>query len=150
MADLNTLDLTGRLTRDPELRTTPAGKSVCNFRVACNGMRDEDTVFIDVDVWGDSAAACAQYLRQGSRVAVSGRLGIRDWQSQDGENRRSVECNFARAYFLETKAESEQHGASAAVPPPATPTMPPPPGAPAQQAMPAQPAGAPADDDIPF
>jgi single-strand DNA-binding protein len=115
MADLNTLDLTGRLTRDPELRSTPSGQSVCNFRMAVNGVREDDTVFIDVDVWGAGAEAAATYLGKGSRVAVSGRLGVRDWTSQDGEPRRSVECNSARVYFLESKAERE-----AASPAPAT------------------------------
>lgn len=141
MADLNTLDMTGRLTRDPELRQTREGQSVCNFRVACNGVREEEVVFVDVDTWGPSAEACQQYLHKGSRVAVSGRLGVRDWIAQDGTERRAVECNSARVYFLETKAEAESHQEAAAVSTASSQS-------PEAQAPP-PPAGAP-DDDVPF
>jgi single-strand DNA-binding protein len=148
MADLNTLSLTGRLTRDPDLRSTPAGDDVCNFRIAVNGVRDDDVVFVDVDVWGRSAPACGQYLSKGSRVAVAGRLGVRDWQSNEGESRRSVECNNARVSFLETKAESQQHAQAAPVPPQQPPQMQQPP--PPQQQMQPQQQRVPDDDDIPF
>lgn len=142
MADLNSLDMTGRLTRDPELRHTPGGDTVTNFRLACNGPRgDDDAVFVDVDVWGKQAEAVAQYLRQGSRVAVSGRLGVRDWTAEDGSERRSVECNSARAYFLESKSEAAARGGAAA---------PPDEGSPATGAQPAGSAPPPDDDDIPF
>lgn len=141
MADLNTLSLTGRLTRDPEVRTVPSGDAVCSFRIASNGVKEDDTIFIDVDVWGGQAEPCGQYLRQGSRVGVSGRLSVRDWVSKDGQSSgRAVECAGARVSFLETKAEAEAHGQAPAAQPATTPQDQPPP--PEQKPL--------ADDDIPF
>lgn len=142
MADLNTLSLTGRLTRDPELRTVPSGDHVATFRIASNGVGEDDTTFVDVDVWGKQGESAAQYLRQGARVAVAGRLRIRDWVSQDGQSSgRSVECAGARVFFLETKAESEARGAGA---PAEAVTVPPEQGPPPQAPLGSD------DDDIPF
>jgi single-strand DNA-binding protein len=79
--DLNHVFVSGRLTRDPELRYTPAGKAVCDLNVAVNrfykdasGAQKEDTTFVSVVVWNKRAELCAEYLRKGSGVVVNGRL----------------------------------------------------------------------------
>jgi single-stranded DNA-binding protein len=66
---MNRLTLVGRLTRDPELRALPSGQSVCKMRLAVDGRREDDTVFIDVATFGAQAEACARYLTQGRQVS---------------------------------------------------------------------------------
>jgi single-strand DNA-binding protein len=93
--DLCRLALTCRLTRDPELRSTPSGMSVCSMRVAYttarknpDGSWSDKSNYLDVTVWGNQGERCAQYLGKGRRVAVDGRLEWREWEAQDGSGKR--------------------------------------------------------------
>jgi single-strand DNA-binding protein len=90
--------LVGNLTRDPELRQTPNGRSVCQLGVAVgssykdgNGEWVEKSSFFDVVVWGAQGENCAKYLAKGNQVAVDGRLDQRSWEAQDGTKRSKVE-----------------------------------------------------------
>jgi single-strand DNA-binding protein len=91
--------IVGNLTRDPELRFTPAGAPVTTFGVAVNRRwqnRDsqqweESTSFFNVTCWRDLAQNVSESLEKGSRVLVSGRLDQRSWETQDGERRSVVE-----------------------------------------------------------
>ncbi len=90
--------ITGNLTRDPELRTTPNGASVCSFSVAVNrvyrdsnGEQKEDVSFIDCSAWGKLAEMISQYAKKGSGVLVSGRLDQRSFEGKDGVRRSRVE-----------------------------------------------------------
>ena len=90
--------LVGNLTRDPELRQTPSGKSVCQLGVAvgssykdASGEWVEKSSFFDVVVWGAQGENCAKYLAKGNQVAVDGRLDQRSWEAQDGAKRSKVE-----------------------------------------------------------
>ena len=91
--------ITGNLTRDPELRTTPNGASVCSFSVAVNrvyrdasGEQKEDVSFIDCSAWGKLCEMINQYAKKGSGVLVSGRLDQRSWEDKtDGKKRSRVE-----------------------------------------------------------
>ncbi len=91
--------ITGNLTRDPELRTTPNGSTVCGFSVAVNrvyrdasGEQKEDVSFIDCSAWGKLGEMIAQYAKKGSGVLVSGRLDQRSWEDKnDGKKRSRVE-----------------------------------------------------------
>ena len=81
--------ITGNLTRDPELRSTPSGTSVCELRVAVNSRRKDDSGnwvdkpnYFDVTVWGAQGENCATYLSKGRPVAVDGRLDWREWEAQ--------------------------------------------------------------------
>jgi len=96
--NLNKIFLLGRLTADPQLRSTPNGKSVANFSLATNrfwvdknGQRQEDTQFHNVVVWGRQAEVANQFLKKGSLVLIEGRLQTRTWQDQQGQNRRTTE-----------------------------------------------------------
>lgn len=148
--DLNSLSLTGRLARDPELRTTREGKPVTSFRMAANGYRDK-VVWIDVTVWGRQAENVATYCGKGSRVAVKGRLEpLRTFEKQDGTTGAALEMTADDVAFLETTKGNGGNQAPAQAPatPPATPPSTPPATPPAQA-----PARAPLggqDDDIPF
>lgn len=88
--------ITGNLTRDPELRTTPNGASVCSFSVAvnrvykdANGEQREDVSYIDCSAWGKLGEMIAQYAKKGSGVLVSGRLDQRSWEDKNGGGKRS-------------------------------------------------------------
>ena len=88
--------ITGNLTRDPELRTTPNGASVCSFSVAVNrtyrdasGEQKEDVSFIDCSAWGKLGEMINQYAKKGSGVLVSGRLDQRSWEDKNSGQKRS-------------------------------------------------------------
>jgi single-strand DNA-binding protein len=98
--------LVGNLTRDPELRQTPSGKSVCQLGVAVGssykdaaGEWVEKSSFFDVVVWGAQGENCARYLAKGNQVAVDGRLDQRSWEAQDGAKRSKVEIIADQVVF---------------------------------------------------
>ena len=96
---INRVIITGNLTRDPELRTTPSGTSVCSFSVAVNrtyrdasGEQKESVSFIDCSAWGKLGEMISQYAKKGSAVLVSGRLDQRSWDDKTtGQKRSRVE-----------------------------------------------------------
>lgn len=95
---LNRAQLIGNLTRDPELRTTPNGTSVCSLGLATNrvytdaqGQKQEQTEFHNIVAWAKLAEICGQYLAKGRRVFIEGRLQTREWTGQDGVKRRTTE-----------------------------------------------------------
>jgi single-strand DNA-binding protein len=99
--------LVGNLTRDPELRQTPNGTSVCQFGVAvgrrykdASGQWTDKASFFDVVVWGAQGESCAQYLSKGRQVAVDGRLEQRSWEAQDGTKRSKVEIIGESVVFV--------------------------------------------------
>jgi single-strand DNA-binding protein len=99
MASENQVVIVGNLTDDPELRYTPAGAAVANFRVAVNRRtrdesgqwKDGETSFFRVNAWRSLAENVAESLTRGSRVVVSGRLRSRSWENPEGETRSAVE-----------------------------------------------------------
>ena len=93
-SNINRVVLTGNLTRDPELLSTPGGTSVCSLRVAVNSRRKDESGqwvdkpnYFDVTVWGAQGENCAQYLAKGRPVAVDGRLNWREWEDKQGGKR---------------------------------------------------------------
>jgi single-strand DNA-binding protein len=150
--NINRVVLTGNLTRDPELRSTPSGMSVCSLRIASNTRRKDNTSgdwidkpnYFSVTVWGAQGENCARFLSKGRPVALDGRLEWREWQGQDGAKRESIEIVADSVQFLGGRDEG-QGGGNGFTP---------------QSDVPVdnrdfQPAGAtagsaPADDDIPF
>jgi single-strand DNA-binding protein len=102
----NQVILMGNLTRDPELRNTPNGQSVCSFSLALNrsykgadGNWTEATDYVDVVAWGPLGERVAQYLTKGRPCLVNGRLQSRSWE-QDGQKRSKVEVNAQDVTFL--------------------------------------------------
>lgn len=102
----NQVILMGNLTRDPELRQTPGGQSVCSFSLALNrsykgsdGNWQEATDFIDVVAWGPLGERVSQYLTKGRPCLVNGRLQSRSWE-QDGQKRSKVEVVAQDVTFL--------------------------------------------------
>lgn len=106
---LNQVFLMGNLTRDPELRQTPTGQSVCGFSLALNrsykGSDDEwkeVTDYIDIVAWGPLGERVAQYLSKGRRCLVQGRIQSRSWE-QDGNKRSKVEVLANDVTFLDSR-----------------------------------------------
>ncbi len=99
MASENQVTIVGNLTDDPELRYTPNGAAVANFRVAVNRRtqdasgqwKDGETSFFRVNVWRTLAENVAESLTRGSRVVVVGRLRSRSWETPEGDTRSAVE-----------------------------------------------------------
>jgi single-strand DNA-binding protein len=109
--------LVGNLTRDPELRQTPNGTSVCQLGVAVNssykdasGQWVEKPNFFDVVVWGTQGENCARYLTKGRQVAVDGRLDQRSWDAQDGTKRSKVEIIAETVMFIGGQNEAREPG----------------------------------------
>ena len=104
----NKVILMGNLTRDPELRTTPNGQSVCNFGLAVNrtwrgadGQNQEAVSYIDCVAWGKPGEILSQYLQKGRPVLVSGRLEQRSWEA-DGQKRSKVEVVVEDFNFVDS------------------------------------------------
>jgi single-strand DNA-binding protein len=111
MSNINSVTLTGNLTRDPDLRELESGTKVCNLRIAVNGRRRSgdgyvDTVdYFNVAVFGAQAESCDAYLAKGRPIAVAGRL---DWREVgQGEDRREyVKVIAEQVQFLGRKPEA--------------------------------------------
>src|SRR5437763_11712035 len=107
-ANINRVVLVGNLTRDPEIRQTPSGTSVCSLRIAVNSQRRDDSGqwadkpnYFSISVFGNQAESCAQYLSKGRPVAIDGRLEWREWEAKDGGGKReSVEVVADSVQFL--------------------------------------------------
>jgi single-strand DNA-binding protein len=117
--NINRVVITGNLTRDPELRSTPGGTSVCSLRVAVNSRRKEAETgqwvdkpnYFDVTVFGAQGENCAQYLAKGRPVAVEGRLNWREWEAQDGAKRQAVDIIADAVQFLGSRDAPQTNGA---------------------------------------
>lgn len=150
---INIVAVTGNLTRDPELRSTPAGTSVCSLRIAVNGRRKDqsgqwidDPNFFDVTVWGGQGEACAQYLSKGRPLAVQGRLDWHEWKAKDGTGRQQVQIVAQSVQFLNARGDGDD-GQQQQQQQTAEPDLPP---DTSQFKEAPTSAGAAADDDIPF
>lgn len=114
----NQVILMGNLTRDPELRTTPNGQSVCSFSLALNrsykgadGNWQEATDYVDVVAWGPLGERVSQYVTKGRPVLVNGRLQSRSWE-QDGQKRSKVEVIASDVTFLGGRDGGTDEGGS--------------------------------------
>ena len=115
--NINRVVITGNLTRDPELRSTSGGTSVCSLRVAVNSRRKDDSGnwvdkpnYFDVTVWGAQGENCAQYLAKGRPVAVDGRLNWREWEDKEGGKRQSVDIIADSVQFLGSREGGQGNG----------------------------------------
>ncbi len=119
---LNKVILIGNLTRDPELRYTPAGTAVCTMGLATNrswttqtGETKEETEFHRIVAWNKLAELCAQLLTKGRKVYVEGRLSTHSWTGQDGNQRTTTEIVIEDMILLDSKKSAKEE--VVAVPP---------------------------------
>lgn len=114
---LNVVAIMGRLVADPELRTTPAGHSVCSFRIACDRSyvqqgQQRQADFIDIVAWRQQADFVSKYFRKGSVIAVDGSLQTRNYQDKNGNNRTAVEVVANNISFAGAKRQDSQSAPS--------------------------------------
>ena len=122
--NINSVVVSGNLTRDPELRQTQGGAAVLSLRLASNGRRrnsqtgqwEDEPCFLGVTVWGARAEALARILARGSRVTVQGRLRWREWPDKDGARREALEVVADNV-----ELPPRQQGANRQAPAPQTP-----------------------------
>jgi len=110
-SDLNRVILIGRLTRDPEIRYTPAGTAVASFSLAnsrtyaVTGEKKEQVSYFDCIAWSKLGEIITEYCKKGHRIAVEGRLQQSRWDDQDGKKRSKVELVIENFQFLTGKEQ---------------------------------------------
>jgi single-strand DNA-binding protein len=121
VANINRVVLVGNLTRDPELRTTQGGMSICSLGIAVNHRRKnqstgewvEEPNYFDIKVFGSQGENCARFLSKGRAVAIDGRLSWSQWEAQDGSGKRSkVEVIAETVQFIGPRDGAGENGAS--------------------------------------
>ncbi len=108
---INSVVIMGRLTFDPELRTTPSGVSVVRFQVACDrnyqkSGEERKADFIDVTAWRQTAEFISRYFRKGSMIAIEGSIQTDNYTDRDGNKRKTVQVVANNVSFCGSKAES--------------------------------------------
>ncbi len=107
----NKIILVGRLTRDPELRYTPAGSPVCDLSLAVNRRykqgdeQKEESLFIDVVAWGTLGERMASSLVKGSNILLEGRLRQRQWEDQEGKKRSKYEVVAESIQYMDKRRD---------------------------------------------
>ncbi len=110
--NFNKVILGGRLTADPELKTTPSGVSVTSFSIAVNrpyrGKNGDEPQadFINVTAWRSTAEFITRYFRKASSICVVGSIQTRSWVDQQGQKRFATEVVADEAHFVDAKSES--------------------------------------------
>ena len=109
---MNKVFLIGNLSKDPELRTTNSGTSVCTFSIAVNRRKDKDgnstADFFSIVAWRQLAELCGKYLAKGRKVSVVGELQNRSYEANDGTKRHVTEIVANEIGFLTPKGESKE------------------------------------------
>lgn len=131
--NFNKIILGGRLTADPELKTTPSGISVTTFSIAVNKRVKEgeeaQADFFNVIAWRQTAEFITRYFRKASSICVVGELHNRSWVDQQGQKRYATEIVASEAFFVDAKSEAPQSAAQlpktqSYAPPASTPYVP--------------------------
>jgi len=117
--NINSVVITGNLTRDPELRHLESGTAVCELRVAVNSRRKKGEEWVDkpnyfnVTVFGGRGESAAKYLSKGKPVAIEGRLDWQEWEAKDGSGKRQgVKIIAENIQFLGSKPKDEEASAT--------------------------------------
>jgi len=125
MANLNSVMLIGRLTRDPEQRTFPSGGQVVGMGFAVNNRRknqsgewQDEAVFLDLEAFGKTAEAMGKNLRKGSQIFVAGHLKLDQWTGQDGQSKNKLKIVVDNFQFLDARGAASEMAAQDAAPEP--------------------------------
>jgi len=117
MANLNKVLLIGRLTRDPETRTTPPGATVVALGLVVNrtymrrdsGEKVEETCFVDVEAWGRTGETIARYMKKGRQIFIEGRLKFDTWE-RDGQRRSKLSVTAESFQFIDSQGGGDSGG----------------------------------------
>ena len=112
MADLNSVALTGRLVRDPEVKVLGEGKQVANFSLAVNGWdKNKEADFIPITAWDATAKVVENFCQQGSQVAIKGRFQLQRWE-KDGQKRSKIQVICESLTLLSSKKKENAEPAA--------------------------------------
>ena len=121
MASFNKVILIGNLTRDPELRVTGSGLSICKLGLAVNrsytnkdGESKDETTYVDVDAFGKQAEILAKFMQKGRPLMLEGRLKLDQWESNDGQKRSKLGVVLESFQFIGARDDSISRGTSSA------------------------------------
>lgn len=115
---MNSVNLVGNLTRDPEIRDTASGAAVCNFGLAMNrrwndrqtGERREEATFVDLEAWGKTAEVVSRYCSKGQQLAVEGRLKLDEWQdNKTGERRTKLKVVAEKVHLISKSPKGDSN-----------------------------------------
>jgi single-strand DNA-binding protein len=141
MASFNKVILMGNLTRDPELRVTNTGLSICKLSLAVNrtyttkeGDSKDETTYVDIDAFGRQAETLSKYLQKGRPIMVEGRLKLDQWETNEGQKRSKLGVILENFQFIGGRDSASSTGATDSNPEPEAP----------------QSNGGFEDDDVPF
>ena len=102
---MNAIQLTGRLTAEPEQRTTTSGKAVCNFTIAVNRTGSEQADFVRCTAWDKVAESICKYKHQGDLVGIIGSLRVESFVDKENRRREKIFVNVSQAEFIGGKRE---------------------------------------------
>lgn len=126
MASFNKVILMGNLTRDPEMRVTPNGHTICKMGLAVSrtystreGERREETTFVDIDAFGKQAEVISKYMRKGRPIMIEGRLKLDQWESNEGQKRSKLGVILENFQFVGGPREEGEGGGYEQSSPPA-------------------------------
>ena len=105
---MNNVSISGRLVRDPECKEFDDGKTVCDFTVAVNGYRKEDTVFVKIKAWAARAKSCAKFCKKGSLINIVGSLRGNSWTAKDGTKKREIFVLASDVEFVQLSSEDSR------------------------------------------
>ncbi|GAB61405.1 MAG: single-stranded DNA-binding protein [Candidatus Jettenia sp.] len=118
MASLNKVFLMGNLTRDPELRYTPAGLAVASFGIAINsawtaksGEKKEEVCYVDINIFGRRAEVVGEYFSKGNPIFIEGRLQYNQWETKDGQKRNTLRVVADNFQFIGGLTKRPEEGA---------------------------------------
>ena len=106
--DINSVNITGRLTKDPEVKTTSTGKTVAQLSVAVGGYKRDEVHYVDV-IWWPAKPEHVGFFHKGNRVAVSGALKQERWTDQGGQSQQRLKVNAQSVVSME-KAPAQEQG----------------------------------------
>jgi len=121
MSDVNKVIITGRVTRDSELRETPAGTAVTDISVVSNrvwskaGDRQEEATFVDVTIWGKQASTLSPMLTKGRHVMIEGRLKLNSWETDEGVKRSKLTIVAESVNLTPSNPNPQRNGEGQAV-----------------------------------
>lgn len=104
---MNTCHFIGNIGQDPELRTTNSGTKVCSLNMAVRGKDKDSTIWVPLTFWGKTAELLGQYCQKGSKLAVTARFEMQDWQDKDNNKRQSPKFNVYEMEFLGSKTQDQ-------------------------------------------
>ena len=107
MPSYNKAILIGHLCADPELKSTKSGVPVTSFRIAVNRKKSEETDYITVVAWRNTAEFICKYFQKGKPILVTGSIQTRSWKDETGSNRYSTEIVAEEVDFVASKGSSE-------------------------------------------